>query len=197
MEERWKHRLKIAIVLLMTLLMNGVILTKRLHTVKTSSTTKLLSAQTPLHPLTPQMKEDEQVERSFLERVSRARPARVADVSVSTTTTSTQSTVTTIQKKTTTTLHSHTQAAQSTTGISGDIWSKLAQCESGGNPTDVDRTGIYWGAFQFTLNTWHSMGMSGNPIDYSYEEQLSTAQRLQARSGWGQWPACSKTLGLR
>ena len=28
-------------------------------------------------------------------------------------------------------------------------------------------------------------------------EQIHRAQILQQRSGWGQWPACSRRLGLR
>ena len=41
------------------------------------------------------------------------------------------------------------------------------------------------------------MGGSGLPSQASAEEQTMRAQTLQARSGWGQWPACSKKLGLR
>lgn len=79
----------------------------------------------------------------------------------------------------------------------GDTWARLAQCESGGNPRAVSSSGTYRGAFQFSLATWRSVGMSGDPIDHSYGEQLAAAQRLQARSGWGQWPHCSRKLGLR
>jgi hypothetical protein len=80
---------------------------------------------------------------------------------------------------------------------SGDIWAALARCESGGNPRAVSSSGSYFGAFQFSLNTWHGLGYSGNPIDYPYETQLAAAQKLQARSGWGQWPVCARKLGLR
>lgn len=81
--------------------------------------------------------------------------------------------------------------------LSGDVWGALAACESGGNPRAVGGGGRYFGAFQFSLGTWHSMGMPGNPVDYSFSAQLAVAQRLQARSGWGQWPHCSRVLGLR
>lgn len=81
--------------------------------------------------------------------------------------------------------------------ITNDIWSALARCESGGRPNAVSRSGKYFGAFQFSLATWRGIGMSGNPIDYPYEVQLDAAKRLQARSGWGQWPTCSRKLGLR
>ena len=81
--------------------------------------------------------------------------------------------------------------------ITGDIWGALARCESGGRPNAISRSGKYFGAFQFSLATWRGVGMSGNPIDYPYEVQLEAAKRLQARSGWGQWPVCSRKLGLR
>jgi len=81
--------------------------------------------------------------------------------------------------------------------IGGDVWGALARCESGGRSDAVSRSGRYFGAFQFSLQTWRAMGMSGSPIDHPYETQLAAAQRLQARSGWGQWPHCSRKLGLR
>lgn len=79
----------------------------------------------------------------------------------------------------------------------GDVWGALARCESGGNPRAVGGGGRYFGAFQFSLGAWRAAGMSGNPVDYDYGTQVAAAQRLQARSGWGQWPYCSRRLGLR
>lgn len=79
----------------------------------------------------------------------------------------------------------------------GDVWARLAQCESGGNARAVNPSGKYRGAFQFSLATWHAIGMTGDPIDHPYSVQLAAAQRLQARSGWGQWPQCARRLGLR
>lgn len=75
-----------------------------------------------------------------------------------------------------------------------DVWTRLAQCESNGNPRAVGGGGLFFGAFQFTLETWRSMGMTGNPVDYSYAEQLAVAQRLQARSGWRNWPVCARRV---
>lgn len=79
----------------------------------------------------------------------------------------------------------------------GDVWAALAACESGGNPQARSANGLYQGAFQFSLATWRSLGYSGSPADHSYSDQVAAAQRLQARSGWGQWPKCSRRLGLR
>lgn len=78
----------------------------------------------------------------------------------------------------------------------GDVWSKLAFCESGGRPGTNTGNGFY-GLYQFSLPTWQAVGGVGLPSDASPEEQTKRAQILQARSGWGQWPACSRKLGLR
>ncbi len=79
--------------------------------------------------------------------------------------------------------------------VSGDVWAQLAQCESGGNPTTNTGNG-YYGLYQFSLPTWQAMGGSGLPSEASAAEQTQRAQALQARSGWGQWPACAAKLGL-
>jgi hypothetical protein len=81
--------------------------------------------------------------------------------------------------------------------INDDTFIRLSWCEAGGRANAVSRSGKYFGAWQFSLPTWHSMGMEGNPIDYPYEVQLDVAKRLQARSGWGQWPVCARKMGLR
>lgn len=81
--------------------------------------------------------------------------------------------------------------------MGGDVWGALARCESGGNPKAVGGGGRFYGAFQFSPSTWRSLGYSGLPTDYDYGTQLAAAQKLQARSGWGQWPHCSRKLGLR
>lgn len=79
---------------------------------------------------------------------------------------------------------------------SGDVWAALAQCESGGRVDAVSSNGLYFGLYQFSLSTWQAMGGSGLPSEASAAEQTQRAQALQARSGWGQWPACAAKLGL-
>ncbi|QPK81657.1 transglycosylase family protein [Schaalia sp. ZJ405] len=79
---------------------------------------------------------------------------------------------------------------------SGGVWAALAQCESGGNPATNTGNGFY-GAYQFSLSTWQAVGGSGLPSENSLAEQTYRAQLLQQRAGWGQWPACSASLGLR
>lgn len=78
----------------------------------------------------------------------------------------------------------------------GDVWSDLAECESGGDP-GADTGNGYYGLYQFSQSTWEAMGGSGVPSDASAAEQTMRAQALQQQSGWGQWPACSASLGLR
>ncbi len=87
--------------------------------------------------------------------------------------------------------------AATTGAVGGDVWAALARCESGGNPLAVSSNGLYYGLYQFSLGTWSAMGGSGLPTNASAAEQTQRAQALQARSGWGQWPACSSALGLR
>jgi resuscitation-promoting factor RpfB len=65
-------------------------------------------------------------------------------------------------------------------------WAALAKCESGGNPRAVNPSG-YYGLYQFSLATWHSVGGSGNPIDASAAEQTSRAEMLYNKAGAGQW----------
>ncbi|MDR0482268.1 MAG: transglycosylase family protein [Cellulomonadaceae bacterium] len=77
------------------------------------------------------------------------------------------------------------------------VWGKLAKCESGGNPSIVSSNGLYHGLYQFSVGTWHSLGGKGLPSQASAAEQTRIAKKLQARSGWGQWPACSRKIGVR
>lgn len=75
------------------------------------------------------------------------------------------------------------------------VWDRLAECESGGNWQTNSGNG-YYGGVQFSAETWRAMGGSGLPHENSREEQIMRGQKLQKQSGWGQWPACSKKLGL-
>ncbi|MGP8059181.1 MAG: transglycosylase family protein [Acidimicrobiales bacterium] len=81
------------------------------------------------------------------------------------------------------------------TAPSGGVWAALRQCESGGNYADDTGNG-YYGAYQFSLGTWLGLGYSGLPSAAPPAVQDAAAQALQARSGWGQWPACARKLGL-
>ena len=85
--------------------------------------------------------------------------------------------------------------AVSLSATAGGVWAALRQCESGGNYQENTGNGFY-GAYQFTASTWTGLGYPGRPDQEPPAMQDQAAQRLQARSGWGQWPACSRKLGL-
>ncbi len=77
----------------------------------------------------------------------------------------------------------------------GGIWAELRNCESGGNYRADTGNGFY-GAYQFTQQTWSDLGFAGRPDLAPPSTQDAAAQKLEAASGWGQWPACSAALGL-
>lgn len=85
------------------------------------------------------------------------------------------------------------QAAQQST--SGGVWLALRECESGDDYQTNTGNG-YYGAYQFALPTWESLGFSGLPSQAPPAVQNEAARMLQARSGWGQWPVCAARLGL-
>ncbi len=71
----------------------------------------------------------------------------------------------------------------------------LRGCESGGNYQDNTGNG-YYGAYQFSISTWHALGYSGLPNQSPPSVQDQAASILEQRAGWGQWPACSMMLGF-
>jgi Transglycosylase-like domain len=78
----------------------------------------------------------------------------------------------------------------------GGVWYALAECESGGDWSYNGPSG-FDGGLQFLPSTWDSMGTG---YAYAWQApasvQIAAAQRLQAQSGWGQWPTCAAKLGL-
>lgn len=73
-------------------------------------------------------------------------------------------------------------------------WSKIRQCESGGNYS-INTGNGYYGAYQFDLGTWRSVGGSGRPSDASPAEQDARALALWRSRGWGPW-ACARLVSL-
>ena len=80
-------------------------------------------------------------------------------------------------------------------GSDSDVWSQLRECEASGDYGLNDGSG-YYGAYQFDLSTWQSIGYSGYPHQASPEVQDQAARELQSQRGWQPWPACSRKLGL-
>jgi len=66
----------------------------------------------------------------------------------------------------------------------------IAQCESGGNPQAVGGGGQFRGKYQFTQETWQSVGGSGDPAAAPEAEQDRRAAMLYQRSGSSSWPVC-------
>ncbi len=67
----------------------------------------------------------------------------------------------------------------------------IAACESGGNPATNTGNGFY-GKYQFTQETWQSVGGTGNPAAASEAEQDRRAAQLLAQSGSSPWPVCGQ-----
>lgn len=80
---------------------------------------------------------------------------------------------------------------------SGGVWARLRECESGSDGLYLANTGNgYYGAYQFTLESWRAVGGTGYPHKAPPFEQDFRAKKLKALQGWGAWPACSSKLGL-
>jgi hypothetical protein len=80
-------------------------------------------------------------------------------------------------------------------GHAGGVWLQLRRCESSDNYAENTGNGFY-GAYQFSPSTWTGLGYPGRPDLESPAMQDQAAVKLQAQSGWGQWPACAAALGL-
>jgi hypothetical protein len=66
----------------------------------------------------------------------------------------------------------------------------IAACESGGDPTAIGGGGLYRGKYQFTYETWQSVGGTGDPAAAPEAEQDARAATLLERDGAGHWPVC-------
>lgn len=97
-----------------------------------------------------------------------------------------------VERKVKTSRSEDRPASTGKANLSG-AWAKVANCESSGNPRAVNPAG-YYGLFQFDLQTWRSVGGSGNPAKASAAEQLMRAKKLYAQRGASPWPVCGKYL---
>jgi peptidoglycan hydrolase-like protein with peptidoglycan-binding domain len=71
------------------------------------------------------------------------------------------------------------------------VLQRIAQCESGGNPSAVSPGGIYRGKYQFTAETWRRLGGEGDPADAPEWLQDRMALKLYRQSGTAPWPSCA------
>jgi len=152
------------------------------------------AAKAQAEQLAQQAQDEQQAQQALL-----AQNAQIAQVSQA----SQASQISHSSHKSHVTHTSHTTAApraparprSSGGGNVGGVWLQLRLCESGNNYAEDTGNG-YYGAYQFALSTWSSLGYSGLPSDASPAVQDQAAEKLQALAGWGQWPACSAELGL-
>lgn len=82
---------------------------------------------------------------------------------------------------------------------SGSVWDSLAQCESGGNWA-INTGNGYYGGLQFSAGTWNAYGggqYAATADQATREQQIAVAEKVQAAQGWGAWPACTASLGIR
>ena len=82
-------------------------------------------------------------------------------------------------------------ATSPSSGMDG-AWARVAQCETGGNPSIV--AGQFYGMYMMTLDAWHAAGGTGLPNQASATEQTARAQALYNRLGSKPWPVCGKYL---
>ena len=71
-----------------------------------------------------------------------------------------------------------------------EVLEKIAECESGGEPTATSPDGTYRGKYQFHVDTWAAMGGSGDPAAAPEDEQDKRAYVLYDRQGTDPWPVC-------
>ena len=86
--------------------------------------------------------------------------------------------------------------AKSSSAPSGaaTVLAKIAQCESGGDPTAVSADRRYFGKYQFSRATWRRMGGRGNPARAPESEQDQRAAMLYEQEGTRPWPVCGRGL---
>ena len=72
------------------------------------------------------------------------------------------------------------------------ILERIAQCESGGNPSAVSADGVYRGKYQFRRDTWRGLGGRGDPADAPEWLQDRLALKLYRQRGIAPWPSCSE-----
>jgi Transglycosylase-like domain/Putative peptidoglycan binding domain len=70
------------------------------------------------------------------------------------------------------------------------ILRRIAECESGGDPTALSRTGRYRGKYQFSMDTWRELGGEGDPARAPEWVQDRLALKLYRRAGTAPWPNC-------
>ena len=72
---------------------------------------------------------------------------------------------------------------------------RIAECESGGDPTAVSPSGRYRGKYQFMRSTWKAWGGRGSdPAAAAEAHQDRVALRLYRARGTAPWPNCGSVV---
>lgn len=81
----------------------------------------------------------------------------------------------------------------------GNVWDRLARCESGGR-WNISTGNGYFGGLQMDMQFWRSYGgptYASRPDLASREQQIVVAERARdGGRGYHPWPACARRLGL-
>jgi murein DD-endopeptidase MepM/ murein hydrolase activator NlpD len=80
----------------------------------------------------------------------------------------------------------------------GDVWDKVATCESSGN-WHINTGNGYYGGLQFAASTWKSFGGAAYAprADLATRnQQIAVAEQVLRSQGPGAWPVCSVQAGL-
>lgn len=77
-----------------------------------------------------------------------------------------------------------------------DNWEALRWCESTNDYTAATGNG-YYGAYQFSAQTWWWLGYEGLPNQAKPEVQDQAAMDLYNYANWDSWPSCARWLGLK
>ncbi len=72
-------------------------------------------------------------------------------------------------------------------------WQALRRCEST-ETYNIDTGNTFYGAYQFTWDTWETVGGNGNPALAPPAEQDARARLLYSRRGNQPWPICGRFL---
>ncbi|MFI6647873.1 transglycosylase family protein [Streptomyces sp. NPDC050529] len=88
--------------------------------------------------------------------------------------------------------------AASAGAASGDVWDKVAACESTSN-WHINSGNGYFGGLQFTRSTWAAYGgtVYAPRADLATrDQQIAVAEKVLEGQGPGAWPVCSGKAGL-
>ncbi|MEU9205652.1 transglycosylase family protein [Streptomyces sp. NPDC048332] len=88
--------------------------------------------------------------------------------------------------------------AASAGAASGDVWDKVAACESTSN-WDINTGNGYFGGLQFTRSTWAAYGgteFAPRADLATRDQQIAIAEKVLEGQGPGAWPVCSAKAGL-